>query len=257
MKMKISLPIPTLVSMLALRLDAGFAGIPEPGFMIFGQVLGPPPSAPTSLSLSWTNRLGGELVVVPARWVVVNGTVFHFAHIPFETRQVAGGPRFEVAPNTFEMPSAPVAFTRIASLDGRPLEFVNPGQAIFTFGPADRGRVERVDLRVTNPLPDVDTDGDGMPDAAEVLAGTDPHDPASVLKAYSDLKPELLGGEFDGIAIEWQSVPGRRYVVERADALGKGFTAAGPVVTAETAQTRFSDASATGAGPFFYRIRVD
>ncbi len=232
-------------------------GLPEPGFIAFGEVTGAPASALTSSSLQWTNRLGGEQVVIPAKWVVVNGAVFHLAHVPFETRQITGGPRLDPTPNTFELPSTPVTFARTASLDGQPLQFVNPAQTSFTFSPADRGKVERVDLRLPDAPSDVDTDGDGMSDSAEVLAGTDPRDPDSVLRACSTLRPKLVGGEFAGLEIEWRSVPGKRYTVDRATDLAQGFQPVDPAVTATQDRTRFRDLNATGPGPFFYRIRVE
>jgi hypothetical protein len=55
-----------------------------------------------------------------------------------------------------------------------------------------------------------------MSDSVELLAGTDPDDANSAQKGYTDLHPALVGGEFAGIVLEWQSVPGKRYVVQRA-----------------------------------------
>jgi hypothetical protein len=53
----------------------------------------------------------------------------------------------------------------------------------------------RVAQRV--PLPgqaNQDTDGEGMPDWAEVVAGTSPTDPGSVFKAASGIRPASRGG---------------------------------------------------------------
>ena len=231
--------------------------VSEPGLLLFGEVAGASVSKLTSFSLHWTNRLGGSQVIIPATWIVLNGKVFHLAHIPFETRQISGGPRFEATPNTFEVASSPITLARTAGLYNQPLEFVNPAQATFTVARSDRGKVERVDLRLTDSQPSVDSDGDGMSDAAERLAGTDPQDPRSVLKAYTDLRPELVGGGFSGIIIEWQSVPGKRYVVERTGDLSKGFSMVTLSPVASSNRTRFVDATATGPGPFFYRIQAE
>jgi N-acetylglucosamine kinase-like BadF-type ATPase len=65
-------------------------------------------------------------------------------------------------------------------------------------------------------LPPPSAAGVGMADSAELLVGTDPHDANSAQKGYTDLHPALVGGEFAGIVLEWQSVPGKRYVVQRA-----------------------------------------
>lgn len=134
----------------------------------------------------------------------MNGETFYLTRIPFETRQLADRTPLPATPNTLSVPAVTASYTCNVTVDGQPAEFVDPADATFTFGPADIGTVHRVDLRVPDALPDLDTDGDGMPDAAELLAGTDPHDPASVLKLYNELKPELIGGEFSGNVVVGQ-----------------------------------------------------
>jgi hypothetical protein len=63
--------------------------------------------------------------------------------------------------------------------------------------------------------PQADTDHDGMLDTAEIAAGTDPANPASVLKLDTHLLPLE-----SRVSLEWLSVTGRTYTVESASALG-------------------------------------
>ena len=62
---------------------------------------------------------------------------------------------------------------------------------------------------LTEALPDADADGDGVPNAQEHGANTDPRDPASVLR----ILPPVAGAP----ALGWRSVGGTRYRVEFTD----------------------------------------
>ena len=62
---------------------------------------------------------------------------------------------------------------------------------------------------LTEALPDADADGDGVPNAQEHGANTDPRDPASVLR----ILPPVAGTP----ALSWRSVGGTRYRVEFTD----------------------------------------
>ncbi len=95
-----------------------------------------------------------------------------------------------------------------------------------------------------------DSDHDGMAAWAEYIAGTNPLDSASVLRAGL----ALGAGPGSGRVLAWPSVAGHWYSVYRADSpngvftrLTKGIPAAPPINT-------FSD-SAAGAG-WFYRVGV-
>lgn len=109
------------------------------------------------------------------------------------------------------------------------------------------------------PEPTDDSDGDGMTDVAEEVAGTDPGDPASVLK--------ILGMTRDAgsITLAWEGVPGRQYHPEQSDNLAAWLPVPGadPVslpppappsaITSPLLEVTFPKGGATKR---FYRIRV-
>jgi hypothetical protein len=88
-----------------------------------------------------------------------------------------------------------------------------------------------------------DYDGDGMLDLHEMLAGTLPTDPGSLLEFRSIRREDVAGKEDDGegeedsrpIRMRWQSVPGRRYQVQYLPSLlgEQVMIPVGEVVTAD------------------------
>jgi hypothetical protein len=93
----------------------------------------------------------------------------------------------------------------VTDFDGvpRPLDGNVDGTAAFDIGSFEYAH------------PQADTDHDGMLDTAEIAAGTDPANPASVLRLDTHRLP-LEGG----ISLEWLSVTGRTYTVESTPAIG-------------------------------------
>ena len=99
--------------------------------------------------------------------------------------------------------------------------------------------------------PGVDSDHDGLQDTAEVVAGTNPMDAASVLR----LVASLPAGP-DSMALHWTSASGRRYALLRADAPAEDFQ---PVATNlnATPPLNVSIVSMGSAQSGFYRIQVE
>jgi hypothetical protein len=231
-------------------------GIPEPGLLMYGSVTnaaGGLPLPPTAIT--WQISSGSDLATVPGTIVVVNGQCFHVARVPFETRS-AGSMSFVRTPNVLGLTKTASTFGRAVRVNGTNATIVSSSRAAlatFTFSAADRGLAERVDLQINLPgQPAPDTDGDGIPDWAEVIAGTNPADPNSVFKASADVQPALGGG----LIIRWSSVAGKTYSLHRTTDLAVPFTAVGTNVPASPPQNQFTDATATGPGPFFYRVQV-
>jgi N-acetylneuraminic acid mutarotase len=100
-----------------------------------------------------------------------------------------------------------------------------------------------------------DPDGDGLTNQQEFLAGTNPNDPSSSMHMLPAPAAAQTNSTF---AVQWQSVAGKFYVMERSTNLVNGFDAtlkthipATPPINSET------DTNAVGPGPWFYRVRLE
>jgi parallel beta-helix repeat protein len=98
----------------------------------------------------------------------------------------------------------------------------------------------------------IDTDLDGMNNWQEWVAGTIPTDPSSALKMASPAKNS------SGAVITWQSVTNKTYYIQRSSNLGAQppFSALQSNIVGQAGSTSYTDNSATGPGPFFYRVGV-
>jgi hypothetical protein len=99
-----------------------------------------------------------------------------------------------------------------------------------------------------------DGDGDGMNNWQEWIAGLNPTNAASVLSLQ---KPAATNNAV-GITVTWQSVNTRTYYVQSSTNLSASpaFSSIKSNIVGQTGTTSFTDAMATNAGPYFYRVGV-
>jgi parallel beta-helix repeat protein len=99
-----------------------------------------------------------------------------------------------------------------------------------------------------------DSDGDGMNNYEEWLAGTDPTNPSSALEL---LTPSLTNNP-PGIVVRWQSIANRTYFLDRSSNLGgqPAFLTLATNIPGQPGVTTYIDTNAVGFGPFFYRVGI-
>ena len=105
------------------------------------------------------------------------------------------------------------------------------------------------DTRLVNvqfPLdPRLDSDGDGVPDWQELLAGTHPHDPLSYF--------HITGFERDNRLLVWSSVPGKNYQVMATTNLNSPFLPISNLIPGTGTSTFYSD-TGNPATNSYYRV---
>jgi hypothetical protein len=261
---------------LSLPLAASASGIPEPGITLYGKVLNKFNGATTRLThgdIRWTFKplAGGAWVTVTNRLTNINDQFSFVLQVPCESEIVG----VSLSPNTLKVPTAPASVDRATVLVSmQSATFLTPAQTMMTLGANERGRVERVDLQVGiapvdldgDGLPDdwelahfgslaatanADADGDGVSNLAEYQAGTDPNDPQSRF-ALIQVVPHAQGG----MEVQWSSVADKAYILQRSSNLLTGFVDVATGVAATPSLNVYHDATATGEGPFFYRLRL-
>ncbi|MEI7936195.1 MAG: thrombospondin type 3 repeat-containing protein [Verrucomicrobiota bacterium] len=143
-------------------------------------------------------------------------------------------------------------------LDGRPrrvggtvdigaYEYQAPEVALFT------AWLQQYGLPTDGSADSTDTDGDGMNNWQEWIAGTDPTSAASSLRLEAPVvvPPALV--------LRWNSDASHAYFIERATELGStaAFSLLQSDIPGQAGTTTFTDASAPWDGAAFYRVGTD
>jgi hypothetical protein len=97
-----------------------------------------------------------------------------------------------------------------------------------------------------------DTDNDGLTDQHEFFAGTNPRNANSRLRIVSI---DSRSGQ-PGLSILWESVAAKRYSIWRTMSLATSFQLIQRDIPGANLKTEFTDATALGPGPWFYKIEV-
>ena len=125
-------------------------------------------------------------------------------------------------------------------------EYQGPGMSEFI------GWLQRYRLPADGSADYTDADGDGMNNWQEWRCLTDPTNSLSALKMLTP------SNAVSGVTLCWQSVAGVRYSLERSTNLSPPmfFTPLATAIPGQPGTTAYTDTTAIGAGPFFYRVGV-
>jgi hypothetical protein len=108
--------------------------------------------------------------------------------------------------------------------------------------------------------PNKDSDGDGMSDWAEDIAGTKPYDSNSCFKIGFHASGVYAPND-TGVVVQWHSASNRVYHLYRStnlSASNNGFYPIPPTdIQATPSLNVHTDATATGNSPYFYRVGVE
>jgi len=99
--------------------------------------------------------------------------------------------------------------------------------------------------------PNADPDHDGMSNLAEWIAGTNPTNAASVLRA------SIVSNNLSGVVVSWSSTAGKTYWLARSTNLLTGFSTINTNIAATAPTNILTDTSVLSGNTRFYRVGVE
>jgi hypothetical protein len=248
----------------------GASGLPEPGLIMYGAVSNAAGGFIASGSVVWQISSTLSAISVSPAAINVNGQSYYVATVPFETRSIGGETIGPTAPNTLPLASTPTTFARLATANGTnaTISYASSGtNNSFTFGPADRGRIERVDLSVSPPLtfaqwlaqyglpadsdPNSDPTHKSMTLMQQFIAGLNPNDSNSLFQ-FVGIQPVP-----NGVQVLWSSVADKTYTLQQGTSLNGPFSAVETNIIGTPATNTFTICTPTNGSTLFLRIFVN
>ncbi len=274
---------PVLIRLVLVVWIAAFAvgakaGIPEPNLVWYGKILASSGGATVRLisgTLVWQLEplAGGPAILLGTQLTNVNDQFSFVLRIPCESPE----PGMLPSTNIVNLTTPASRYRRMTvSLDGQPLSLINSTNEIAVTL-TDRGRSERIDLRLgAAPVdsdgdgladswemqhfgslganPGDDPDGDGVNNLREFRAGTNPTDAASRFEVLEITRVP------NGISLLWSSQPDRRYRVKRTANLFSPpaqYTVVQAGLLATPPFNQFVDTTTANGAQFFYLIEIE
>jgi hypothetical protein len=244
--------------------------LPEPGFIMYGAVTNGDALPLISGTVAWQISSSASAISVAPASVNINGLTFYIATVPFETRSVNGVAIGDPTPNTLPLNPTPTTFARLATVNGTnaTVSYASSGTInSFIFGPADRGRIERVDLSVSPPLtfaqwlaeyglaansnPNSDPTHKGMTLMQQYIAGLNPNDPNSIF-AFVGIQPTL-----QGVQVQWSSASNEVYSLQQGTSLEGVYGTIQSNIVATPGTNTFLIPTPTNGASIFLRILVN
>jgi hypothetical protein len=112
--------------------------------------------------------------------------------------------------------------------------------------------LEQYGLATNGSADSEDLDGTPYTVYQDWVAGLNPTNPASILA----MLPQPATNSTAGVTVSWESVSGIIYFIQRSSSLAAGFMTIQSNIVGQAGTTSYSDTSAIGNGPYFYRVGV-